>query len=258
MPQNLFDDPTFFAGYQKLRASPHSHNPMIESPALRALLGDPRGLRALDLGCGAGELCRWLAERGAASVHGVDISRRMLALARAGNAHPAVRYEEAAMEDLAPPTAAYDLVVSSLAFHYVEDYAGLLVRIHAWLAASGRLVFSMEHPILTCADPVWCLDERGEARHWPVDRYAEEGPRRVTWLVPGVLKHHRRLDTLIGGLLAAGFALEALQEPLPVAPLAELASARRRPPFLLLAARRLDAAGESGATEGRPIPGHRR
>lgn len=258
MPQNLFDDPAFFAGYQKLRANPHSHNAMIEEPALRALLGDPRGLRALDLGCGAGELCRWLAERGALSVHGVDISRRMLALARAGADHPTVRYEQAAIEDLALPAAAYDLVVSSLAFHYVEDYAGLLERIRGWLAHGGRLVFSTEHPVLTCADPAWCLDAQGEPRHWPVDRYAEEGPRRVAWIVPEVLKYHRRLETLVGGLLVAGFGLEALQEPLPVTALAELAAARRRPPFLLLAARRLVPAGETAADEGRATPGHRR
>jgi ubiquinone/menaquinone biosynthesis C-methylase UbiE len=97
---------------------------MVESPALRALLRDPRGLRALDLGCGAGELCRWLAERGALSVHGVDISRRMLALARAGADHPTVRFEQAAIEDLALPAAAYDLVVSSLAFTTSRTMAG--------------------------------------------------------------------------------------------------------------------------------------
>jgi hypothetical protein len=74
-------------------------------------------------------------------------------------------------------------------------------------------VFSTEHPVLTCADAAWCLDERGEPRHWPVDRYAEEGPRRVAWIVPEVLKYHRRLETLVGGLLAAGFGLGRCRSP---------------------------------------------
>ena len=36
-----------------------------------------------------------------------------------------------------------------LALHYVEDYCGLITRVHRWLAPEGILVFSTEHPITT-------------------------------------------------------------------------------------------------------------
>ena len=138
------------------------------------LLPDADGRRVLDLGCGAGQLAHHLATAGAAEVVGVDVSERMLALARAGWAHPRVTYRREAIEEVAFPPARFDLVVSSLAFHYVDDYAGLIRRIAGWLAPGGVLVYSTEHPIFTARlpDGGWVLDERGAAHR------LEPGPLR--------------------------------------------------------------------------------
>ena len=121
------------------------------------------GRRVLDLGCGAGQLAHHLATAGAAEVVGVDVSERMLALARAEWAHPRVTYRREAIEEVAFPPARFDLVVSSLAFHYVDDYAGLIARIAGWLAPGGVLVYSTEHPIFTARlpDGGWVLDAAG-------------------------------------------------------------------------------------------------
>jgi 2-polyprenyl-3-methyl-5-hydroxy-6-metoxy-1,4-benzoquinol methylase len=51
-------------------------------PVLWTLLGDVAGRRVLDAGCGTGYLSRQLAERGAAVI-AIDVSARMVALARA-------------------------------------------------------------------------------------------------------------------------------------------------------------------------------
>ena len=50
-------------------------------PVLWHLLGDVEGRRVLDAGCGTGYLTRLLARRGAV-VTGIDVSSRMIALAR--------------------------------------------------------------------------------------------------------------------------------------------------------------------------------
>src|SRR5581483_3699825 len=128
-----------------------------------ALLGDVTGRRVLDLGCGAGQLAHHLADRGAAEVTGVDVSERMLALARTRWAHPRVTYLRGAIEDAAFPAARFDLVVSALALHYVEDYPGLVRRIAGWLAPGGVLVYSAEHPIYTARLPGdgWVRDAAG-------------------------------------------------------------------------------------------------
>jgi SAM-dependent methyltransferase len=152
----------------------------------------------------------------------------MLALAAATHAHPRVTYLREAIESVTFPADRFDLVVSSLAFHYVEGYAGLVRRIAEWLAPGGVLVYSTEHPIYTAVDPAtgWVLDD-GKRMHWALDRYADEGWRDQHWFVEGVRKYHRTVATLLNGLVDAGLAVERVLEPVP-----DEETLRRRPDFV--------------------------
>jgi SAM-dependent methyltransferase len=243
-PQNIYDDPEFYAGYSRLERFGAGWTRAMEHAALLALLPDVDGRRVLDLGCGAGQLAHHLATSGAAEVMGVDVSERMLALARAEFAHPRVTYSRAAIEEIAFPPARFDLVVSVLAFHYVDDYAGLVRRIAAWLAPGGVVVYSTEHPVYTARMPGdgWALDDKGRRTGWGVDRYADEGAREETWFVPGVLKVHRMFATLLNGLLDAGLVIQRVVEPMPseqwLRDHPQAVDERRRPMFLLVRARK--------------------
>src|SRR6476660_7936879 len=193
MTQNIYDNSTFFDAYGRLERSIHGLEGAAEWPALRALLPDPRGRRVLDLGCGYGWFCRWASENGAARVVGIDVSERMLQLARCDWPADRIEYRRADLEEVDLPQASFDLVYSSLAFHYLVRLAALIARIHAALVPGGRLVFSAEHPIVTAShDPAW-VQRLPQQPIWPVDHYFDEGPRTTTWLVEGVLKQHRTL-----------------------------------------------------------------
>jgi hypothetical protein len=85
-PQNIYDDERFFQGYAQLDRFGSGWETAMERSDFLALLPAVEGLRVLDLGCGLGQLSVYLAERGAAEVVGVDVSERMLALARKGRA----------------------------------------------------------------------------------------------------------------------------------------------------------------------------
>lgn len=160
-PQNIYDDPDFFAGYSTLERFGPGWERAAEHADLMALLPDVDGRRVLDLGCGAGQLARHLATRGAVDVIGVDLSERMLELARTRWAHPRVTYLRSGIEEVMFPSARFDVVVSILVFHYVDDYRRLVARVADWLTPGGVIVFSTEHPIFTARLP----DDAGTRRH---------------------------------------------------------------------------------------------
>jgi len=210
-----YDDPEFFERYQAMRQSETGLNEDLEQPAVSRLLPDVTGADVLDIGCGDGALALRLASLGARHVLGVDPSGRMLMLARHHHASPRIRYRQASAEALDLPPESLDLVVSSLALHYVADYGTLIRRIARWLRPGGHLVYSVEHPVCTARDPMtgWIAADGGTV--WPVDDYARETPRTQQWLGAVVTKHHRRLATLVGEIIAAGLILTGIDEPYP-------------------------------------------
>jgi SAM-dependent methyltransferase len=237
----VYDDPAFFDRYQQLRQRGTGLNEDLEQPALTRLLTAVAGRDVLDVGCGDGALARRLASRGARHVLGIDPSERMLTLA-ARHPRPRVRYCRASAETFALAAESLDLVVSSLALHYVAGYDALIRRIASWLRPGGHLVFSVEHPVCTARDPMtgWVTTAEGTA--WPVDHYARETARTQQWLGTTVTKHHRRVATLVGGIIAAGLILTGIDEPYPdehtLARRPDLADHHRRPPLLVLSAQK--------------------
>ena len=239
-PQNIYDETRFFEGYKALRQNDTGLNGALELPALHRLLPDLSNLHVLDLGCGFGDFARFARKGGAASVTGIDVSARMLDEAARLTSDPAVSYWHGAIEDYVPAAASFDLVVSSLALHYVKDYAGVVGRIFQALKGRGRFVFSVEHPMCTANPAGWIRDENGRQLHWPVDNYRLEGERKTHWFVDGVIKYHRTIETYVNTLVGAGFQLEHLGEPEPsheaLMARPTLQAECRRPPFLFLAA----------------------
>jgi SAM-dependent methyltransferase len=240
--QNIYDDREFFAEYSRLRRSLEGLDGAPEWPALCALLPDLGGCRVLDLGCGFGWFCRWARQYGAASILGIDVSERMLAQSRATTHDPAITYARADMENLDLPPGSFDLVYSSLAFHYVENLHRLMEQVRRSLTPGGSLVFSVEHPMFTApAKPGWAGGAEGR-RTWPIDSYLAEGQRSTDWLTTGVIKQHRTFATYINLLIRLGFAISHVEEWGPtedqIRLQPNLVDERERPPFLLVAARR--------------------
>jgi trans-aconitate methyltransferase len=240
MAQNIYDNPDFFAGYTQLPRQVDGLAGAAEWPAIQAMLPDVTGMRALDLGCGFGWAARWLREAGAASVLGVDLSQKMIERARSMTPDPAIQYLIADLETLVLPLAAYELVYSALAFHYVADFGRLIKTIRSALAPGGQLVFTVEHPIfMAAARAQWMKDDAGYTV-WPVNAYAQEGERRTDWFVDGVIKYHRTLATTLNTLIEAGFQIRQVDEfaptPAQIEQQPQWAIERERPMFLIVSA----------------------
>ncbi len=143
--------PSVRAGYDRWSlVYDHDANPLLalEEPFVRDAVGDPRGLRVLDLGCGTARHTLWLAA-GGAQVTAVDFSAGMLAEARRKPGAAGVRF---VVHDLHQPlpfeAGSFDLVVSGLVLEHLRDLPGFFGEAQRVLAASGRAVVSTMHPAM--------------------------------------------------------------------------------------------------------------
>lgn len=94
----------------------------IEGFTLMKLIGDPGGLNVLDVACGEGYYTRMIRERGAAQVTGIDLSHRMIELARTQEAQHrlGIEYVVGDARKL-PDTLQFDLVVAAYLLNYARD-----------------------------------------------------------------------------------------------------------------------------------------
>jgi SAM-dependent methyltransferase len=166
----------------------------------------------------------------------------MIARAKADTNDPEIGYRIADLEQLQLPKANFDFAYSSLAFHYVEDFARLVRTVHQALTPDAHFLFTIEHPIYMASRRAgWRVDADGN-KFWPVDQYSVEGRRTTDWLAPGVVKYHRTIGTTLNTLIGAGFTLRHVQEWRPsaeqIAANPDLAEEMERPMILIVDAQR--------------------
>lgn len=216
--QNIYDNETFFEGYKSLRDREVNANVLFEIPTLLSLLPDLKNRRVLDLGCGFGEHCKEYIDKGASRVVGVDISEKMLQVAREENSDPNIEYINIPMEDIGTIGETFDVVISSLAIHYIEDFDSVVRAVYSLLSDGGIFIFSQEHPMNTCYSggfQRWTLDENGRKIHANIANYCVEKGYDFYWFVDGVVHYHRMFSTVINTLADSGFRIEKVVEPYP-------------------------------------------
>lgn len=239
MKQNKYDEAHFFTRYAQMPRSTEGLKAAGEWHVWQAILPNVHNKEVLDLGCGFGWHCRYVRGQQASAVIGVDLSEKMLRRAREMTDDPAITYIRSAIEDVVFPPSRFDVVISSLALHYVEPFAKLCQNIFAWLKPGGAFIFSVEHPIFTSrAEQDWHYDERGDRAHWPVDHYQAEGLRNTSFLSDNVIKYHRTVSTYLNSVIAGGFTIRTVLEPAPSPHLLDtvpgMRDELRRPMFLMI------------------------
>lgn len=243
MKQNKYDDDTFFNKYSNMDRSKNGLEGAGEWHELKNMLPDFKDKRVLDLGCGFGWHCRYAVENGARSVIGIDISQKMLSEAKSKTKCGNIEYICMPIEDIDFPEESFDVVISSLALHYIKSFEDVLDRVYKCLSRGGDFIFSVEHPIFTAQGPQdWYYDDKGNILHWPVDHYFTEGIRNAKFLGEEVIKYHRTLTTYLNSLIKIGFEITGVVEPKPAENMLNtvpgMRDELRRPMMLLVLARK--------------------
>ncbi|MFS0673823.1 class I SAM-dependent methyltransferase [Ornithinibacillus sp. 179-J 7C1 HS] len=244
MKQNKYDDTKFFSAYEKMPRSVQGLEAAGEWHVLKDMIPDLQNKHVLDLGCGFGWHCRYAREQHASSVIGVDISTKMLQKARDLTDDPAISYMEMPIEDINFSGSQFDVVISSLAFHYIKSFKEICNKVYHCLKPGGAFVFSVEHPIFTSRNEQdWYYDDSGNRLHWAVDHYQLEGLRETSFLTENVVKYHRTFSTYMNDLLTSGFQIKEVKEPTPSEEMLKrdpsMQDELRRPMFLLISAEKL-------------------
>lgn len=176
------------------------------------LLGEVRGQRVLEVGCGAAMCSRWLRGQGARPV-AIDLSAGMLRHARAAADRTAVPVPlvQADAQFLPFRAEAFEIAFTAFgAVPFVANSGRVMREVARVLVPGGRWVFATTHPIrwsfpddpgpagLTATMPYW--------DRTPYVEFAASGE-------PTYVEHHRTLGDRVRELVAAGLHLLDLVEP---------------------------------------------
>lgn len=201
------------------------------------------GKAVLDLGCGYGENCAEFKRLGASRVVGIDISEKMLEVAKRENKK--IEFIRADMSDISCVDGRFDVVFSSLAVHYINDFNSFVAGVGSALIDDGVFIFSQEHPLTTApvAGASWTRDENMNVLHYNLTDYMRSGQRSTTWIVDNVIKYHRTFSEIVNTLITNSFSVEKMIETVPteetIKRLPHYAKDLDKPNFLLIKARKI-------------------
>jgi ubiquinone/menaquinone biosynthesis C-methylase UbiE len=187
------------------------YGPDIGTEADFRLLGDLKGKRVLELGCGGAQSSIAFAKQGATAI-GIDFSAEMLAFAKRLCEREEVRVElrHGDLADLAFLRAdSIDLAFSAYTFGYVEDLNRVFRQVHRVLKVGASLVFSLPHPAYDMIDD-------DSVQPMMVRRsYFDRSPIEYTHNGIAFTDYHHTFSDLFTSLARASYKVDTVLEPEP-------------------------------------------
>ena len=189
------------------------YNELLEMPSTISLLGDIKGKKILDLGCGTGIYARLLTKMGA-KVKGFDISKEMLNIAKIDNPNLDLRLGSAYK---IPFKEKFDIVLASLVVHYLKDWDKMFKEINMVLKNKGVFVFSTGNPVAEARKKI----KVGKKKISVLDDYFKEGKIYGHWRGNKVkdmrmFSYHKTYETIIKTIIKNGFKIIDYKDCFPI------------------------------------------
>jgi ubiquinone/menaquinone biosynthesis C-methylase UbiE len=202
-----------------LETGKDAHKDLIIAPATLGLVS-PASLpdqKALDLCCGEGYYSRRLKALGY-DVYGVDISERMIELARRKAKDITYVCSDASRLGMFADRS-IDLTVCGMALMDAPNWEEIVREVYRILKFDGQFIFSTLHPCFSFVKGGWHHDENGERLYFKMDDYFVEDEAIWEWNMPRLKYpfqtkiYHRTLSTYYNAVVSTGFVIEKLVEP---------------------------------------------
>jgi ubiquinone/menaquinone biosynthesis C-methylase UbiE len=164
------------------------------------------GKKVLDIGCGSGHSLKYMNDKGAAELWGLDLSHSQISAAKELLKDTKVQLFQSPME-LNPglPHAYFDVVYSIFAIGWTTNLEQTLKNVHQYLKPGGTFIFSWEHPLFSRIQNT----EDGLLFN---KSYHEEGPYdHQAWNHPAIMQQYK-VSTYINSLVDTGFKIVKMVE----------------------------------------------
>lgn len=192
------------------------YNELLEMPTTLSMLGNIKGKKVLDYGCGSGIYAKILHKRGAI-VKGFDISNKMLDIARRDN--PTIEFKQGSGYKI-PFKEQFDVVVAPLVLHYMEDWDKVFKEVSRVLKKGGMFIFSTDNPVFEVSKSMKIKGKKykvlGLVDYWKEEKHI------ATWINPYTKKevptpsYHKTFESIIKTILKRGFEITDYKDCFPV------------------------------------------
>lgn len=140
--------------YQRTRDNKEpnrAYNEFLELPAMLKSVGNIKGKKLLDVGCGAGVHIKEYTKKGAAC-HGIDISQTMINLAQ--KRCPKAKLDVASMTKIPYKNNTFDIVTASLCIDYALNINQPFKEINRVLKKGGLFYYSYDSIFITAREEI--------------------------------------------------------------------------------------------------------
>lgn len=205
------------AWYDELLGDEDTYQKKVILPNLLRILDIKKGDSILDVGCGQGLFSREMAMLGA-EVKGIDISKELIAIAKARN-NKNIFYTVGSASDPLPFEENYfDKAIIILAIQNIADAGKVFEGVKKVLKKDGSLIMVLNHPAFRIPKGSdWGFDEEKKSQFRKIYEYMSE--KKVSILMnPGkkqsakTFSFHRPLQMYFKLLSRNGFAITRLEE----------------------------------------------
>ncbi|MDD3607195.1 MAG: class I SAM-dependent methyltransferase [Candidatus Moranbacteria bacterium] len=181
------------------------------------LLGNVKGKKILELGCGGGQCSIAFARQGAFCT-GIDFSEKQLALANelTRKAKVGVNFIKGDIQDFKLKDGEkFDIVFSSFALQFVPNLDKCFENVNKYLKKGGVFVFSLDHPFYA----ILSSDGRLESSYYKTGKYTEVttaevfGGKRKSDNKYKFTFYKRKVSDIFSSLINTGFDVERIIEP---------------------------------------------
>ena len=187
-------------------------------PVILKTLGDVKGKKVIEIGCGNGYFSRLLAKRGA-RVTAVDLSARLLAFAikREGTKPLGIKYLARDAADLRGIKNRYfDVAIANMSLMDIADVEDTIKETSRVLKKGGRFIFSITHPVFCDFRQQWVIIRENGKKYFAraIGRYLSSTIEKHTLWASGVkaTQYHRSVEAYFSFLRSADFLISDFKE----------------------------------------------